>query len=189
MPKELVRCSWPLGDALMVDYHDTEWGVPVHDDALHFEYLVLDAAQAGLSWKTVLHKRENYRKAFHNFDFRKIARYTDRDRARLLANEGIIRNRQKIESAIVNAKCFLQVQAEFGTFDDYIWQFVNGKTIRNRWKSLPDLPAKTPASEAMSKDLIARGFKFVGPTICYAYMQAAGLVNDHMAGCFRYRQV
>ncbi|MBI5060233.1 DNA-3-methyladenine glycosylase I [candidate division KSB1 bacterium] len=187
--QEINRCGWPLTDPLLIEYHDLEWGVPVHDDSLHYEYLVLDAAQAGLSWRTVLYKRENYRKAFHKFDYHRIARYGAKDVDRLLANVGIIRNRQKIMSAIGNARCFLRVQEEFGSFDKYVWRFVNGKSIRNRWKSLNELPAKTSESEAMSRDLAGRGFKFVGPTICYAYMQAAGLVNDHTVDCFRHKQL
>jgi DNA-3-methyladenine glycosylase I len=171
----------------MIEYHDTEWGVPLHDDRKLYEFLVLDAAQAGLSWRTVLLKRENYRQAFDGFDPTKIARYGARDVARLLANPGIIRNRLKVHSAIVNAQQFLKVQEEFGSFDRYIWQFTGGKTHVNRFRNLSDLPAHTPESDAMSKDLRARGFKFVGTTICYAFMQAAGMVNDHLVDCFRHR--
>jgi len=173
----------------MTAYHDTEWGVPLHDDRKLYEFLVLDAAQAGLSWQTVLLKRENYRRAFDNFDAVKIARYADRDIARLLADAGIIRNRLKVQSAIVNARCFLAVQAEFGSFDRYIWQFTGGRTQVNRFQQLSDLPAHTAESDAMSKDLRGRGFKFVGTTICYAFMQAAGMVNDHLVSCFRHRAV
>ena len=171
----------------MTTYHDTEWGVPLHDDRKLYEFLVLDAAQAGLSWQTVLLKRENYRRAFDNFDAAKIARYGDRDIARLLADAGIIRNRLKVQSAIVNARCFLAAQEEFGSFDRYIWQFTSGQTLVNR--RLSDLPAHTAESDAMSKDLRGRGFKFVGTTICYAFMQAAGMVNDHLIDCFRHRAV
>ena len=173
----------------MTAYHDTEWGVPLHDDRKLYEFLVLDAAQAGLSWQTVLLKRENYRRAFDNFDATKIARYGDRDVARLLADAGIIRNRLKVQSAIVNARCFLAVQKEFGSFDRYIWQFTGAKTRVNRFRSLGEIPAHTTESDAMSKDLRGRGFKFVGSTICYAFMQAAGMVNDHLVNCFRHRVV
>ncbi len=173
----------------MVAYHDTEWGVPLHDDRKLYEFLVLDAAQAGLSWQTVLLKRENYRQAFDGFDAVTIARYTDKDVARLLTNPGIIRNRLKVNSAIVNARAFLQVQEEFGSFDRYIWQFVGGKPRLNQFRQLTDLPAKTAESDAMSKDLKRRGFKFVGSTICYAFMQAAGMVNDHLVDCHRHRAV
>ncbi len=184
--KQQKRCQWCLGDELMMEYHDNEWGVPVHDDNLHFEYLILDAAQAGLSWRTVLYKRENYRKAFVGFDPAKVARFTENRIAKLLENPGIIRNRQKVNSAIVNARAFLAVQEEFGSFDEYIWRFVDGATIVNRWKNESQIPAKTDVSEAMSKDMKQRGFSFCGPTICYAYMQAAGLVNDHEISCFCY---
>ncbi len=187
--KTVSRCGWPGNDALMIAYHDTEWGVPLHDDRKHYEFLVLDAAQAGLSWRTVLHKRENYRRAFDGFDPVKVARYGARDVRRLLQNAGIIRNRLKIESAITNARQFLAVQEQFGSFDEYIWQFVGGKPIVHRWRTLQQLPARSAESDAMSKDLKQRGFKFVGSTICYAYMQAAGLVNDHITTCFRHRAV
>jgi DNA-3-methyladenine glycosylase I len=173
----------------MLDYHDAEWGVPVHDDQKLFEHLVLDAFQAGVSWAIVLNKRENFRRAFRGFDPERVAAFTARDVERLLADAGIIRNRLKIEAAINNARRFLEVRKEFGSFDRYIWGFVGGKPIRNRFESMKDLPAKSPESEAMSKDLKARGFKFAGPTICYAFMQAAGLVNDHVIGCFRHRRV
>jgi DNA-3-methyladenine glycosylase I len=181
------RCSWPGTDPLYVEYHDKEWGVPVHDDIKHFEFLVLDGAQAGLSWLTILRKRENYRKAFSGFDPKKVARFNAAKIERLLKDPGIVRNRLKVESAVTSAKAFLKVQKEFGSFDAYIWSFVGGKTKQNSWKTLKQIPAKTTESEAMSKDLKARGFRFVGPTICYAYMQAAGLVNDHVVECFRYK--
>jgi len=187
------RCEWagsdPLYDPLYIEYHDNEWGVPVHDDRKIFEMLVLEGAQAGLNWLTVLRKRENYRKAFDNFDPRKVAKYDSKKLQELLANEGIIRNKLKIHSAIQNARAFLEVQKEFGSFDAYIWQFVGGRPIRNSWKSLSELPAQTAESEAMSKDLKRRGFGFVGPTICYAHMQATGMVNDHVVTCFRYKEV
>jgi DNA-3-methyladenine glycosylase I len=186
--KELIRCAWP-SNPLAIQYHDEEWGVPKHDDIILFEYLILDAAQAGLSWDTVLKKRENYRKAFDNFDAEKIARYTEKKLARLMQDPGIIRNRLKVESAVKNARGFLKVQEEFGSFDAYIWQFVGGKPIQNRWKTLKDLPARTTESDAMSKDMKQRGFNFVGSTICYAFMQAAGLVNDHLVTCFRHEAV
>lgn len=183
------RCEWAGSDPLYIEYHDNEWGVPVHDDRKIFEMLVLEGAQAGLNWLTVLRKRENYRKAFENFDPRKVAKYDSKKLKELLANEGIIRNKLKIHSAIQNARVFLEVQKEFGSFDAYIWQFVGGRPIRNSWKSLSELPAQTAESEAMSKDLKRRGFGFVGPTICYAHMQATGMVNDHVVTCFRYKEV
>jgi len=181
----LTRCAWAK-DPMYIAYHDREWGVPVHDDRLLFEFLILEGAQAGLSWITILKKRNNYRRAFDNFDARKVARYNQRKIQKLLADPGIVRNRLKIESAVQNAKAFLAVQEEFGSFDTYIWRFVGGKPLRNQWKSLKQIPARTPESGAMSKDLIQRGFKFVGSTICYAFMQAVGLVNDHTVDCFRY---
>ncbi len=184
-----TRCPWPGTDPLYVAYHDEEWGVPVHDDRKLFEFLVLDAAQAGLSWLTILRKRENYRRAFAGFDARKIARYDAAKVRALLVDPGIVRNRLKVESAVANARAFLAVQKEFGSFDAYIWGFVGGATKRNAWRTLKQLPAKTAESEAMSKDLIRRGFRFVGPTICYAFMQAAGMVNDHLVDCFRYKEV
>lgn len=187
--KAVCRCAWPGADPLMINYHDKEWGVPLHDDRRLFEFMVLDAAQAGLSWKTILYKRESFRSAFDGFDPVKIARYTKRDVQRLMTDRGIIRNRQKIDAAIVNAHRFLDILHEFGAFDRYIWGFVDGRTIKNSFKSPSKIPARTPESEAMSKDLRRRGFKFVGPTICYAFMQAAGMVNDHTVDCFRYRQV
>ncbi|MEJ2703776.1 MAG: DNA-3-methyladenine glycosylase I [Sedimentisphaerales bacterium] len=182
------RCDWPADNELMIEYHDTEWGVPVHDDRKLFEFLMLDVAQAGLSWRTVLNKRENYRKAFDNFDPAKIARYNKRKIDSLLKNPGIIRNRMKIEAMIANARALLEIREELGSFDAYIWQFVNGTTIRNRWKNLKEIPATSPESDAMSKALKKRGFKFIGSTICYAFMQSAGLVNDHLTHCFRYAQ-
>jgi DNA-3-methyladenine glycosylase I len=181
-------CEWPGENKLMIEYHDSEWGTPVHDDRKLFELLMLDNAQAGLSWQTILNKRENYRKAFDNFEPAKIARYNKRKIDSSLKNPGIIRNRLKVESAVTNARAVLEIQKEFGSFDTYIWQFVNGAPIRNRWKSLKDIPATSPESDAMSKALKKRGFKFVGSTICYAFMQSAGLVNDHLIHCFRYTQ-
>ncbi len=185
---ELTRCAWARSD-LMTRYHDEEWGVPQHDDRVLFEFLVLEGAQAGLSWETILRKRENYRRAFDGFDPAKVARYDPRKVQKLLADEGIVRNRLKIASAIGNAQAFLAVQKEFGSFDRYIWQFVGGKPIVNRRKSMKEVPAKTAESDAMSKDLLKRGFKFVGSTICYAYMQAVGMVNDHEVRCFRCAQI
>jgi DNA-3-methyladenine glycosylase I len=182
------RCFWAQTDS-MVLYHDTEWGVPLHDDKLLFEFLILEGAQAGLSWSTILNKRDNYRRAFDRFDPRKVARYDARKVKTLLADAGIVRNRLKIGAAIQNAKAFLALQKEFGTFDQYIWRFVGGKPIQNAWKSHKQIPARTPQSDAMSKDLLQRGFKFVGSTICYAFMQAVGMVNDHTQDCFRYKQV
>jgi DNA-3-methyladenine glycosylase I len=184
-----IRCNWCLDHSLMTEYHDTEWGVPLHDDRRLFEFLVLDAAQAGLSWRTVLLKRENYRRAFDNFDPEKVARYTDKRLAQLLQNPGIVRNRLKVRSAVVNARAFLQVRDEFGSFDRYIWQFVGGIPRINRLRSMKDIPATSKESDAMSKDLKHRGFNFVGSTICYAFMQAAGMVNDHLVTCFRHREV
>ena len=184
----MTRCSWPNTE-LYIAYHDLEWGVPAHDDRVLFEFLILEGAQAGLSWSTILNKRENYRRAFDNFDARKVAQYDSRKTKQLLADAGIVRNRLKIAAAIQNAKAFLEAQKEFGSFDAYIWGFVGGRPIRNRWKPLQRLPAQTSESEAMSKDLLRRGFKFVGPTICYAFMQAVGMVNDHAINCFRYKQI
>jgi DNA-3-methyladenine glycosylase I len=179
-------CGWPGDNELMIAYHDTEWGTPLHDDRKLFEFLLLDTAQAGLSWRTILHKRENYRKAFDNFDPARIARYTPHQIATLLENPGIVRNRLKVNSAVTNAQLFLDIQEEAGSFDAYIWQFVDGTPIRNTCKTLKDIPATSPQSDAMSKALKKRGFKFVGSTICYAFMQSAGMVNDHLTGCFRY---
>ncbi|HXI83048.1 MAG TPA: DNA-3-methyladenine glycosylase I [Verrucomicrobiae bacterium] len=184
-----IRCGWSMNHPLMIEYHDTEWGVPVHDDRKLFEFLVLDAAQAGLSWQTILLKRESYRKAFDNFDAEKVARYTEKRIEKLLTNPGIIRNRLKVRSAVQNAQAFLKVRDEFGSFDRYIWQFVSGKPLVTRVKSMKEIVATSSESDAMSKDLKARGFTFVGSTICYAFMQAAGMVNDHLVTCFRYREV
>ncbi len=183
------RCEWVGSDPLMIEYHDKEWGVPVHDDTKLFEFLVLDAMQAGLSWKTVLHKRDNFRKAFDNYDIKRIARYDEKKFQELLLDKGIIRNRMKINSAIRNAKAFLEIQKKIGSFDTYIWQFVGNKTIKNSWTKLSDLPPNSPESDAMSLDMKKRGFSFVGSTICYAFMQAAGMVNDHTSDCFRYHEV
>ena len=187
--KEIIRCGWCKGSELMMAYHDEEWGTPLHDDNRHFEFIILDGFQAGLSWSTIINKRENFRKAFDNFDPQKVARYTEKKIEKLLNDSGIIRNKLKIYSSVSNAKAFLKVQEEFGTFDKYIWQFTGGKTIKNKFESLSQVPAKTKESDAMSKDLLARGFKFVGSTICYAYMQAAGMVNDHLVTCHRYKKV
>jgi DNA-3-methyladenine glycosylase I len=186
--KAIRRCAWaPLeSDPLYLNYHDREWGVPVHDERRWFEFLILEGAQAGLSWSTILHKRENYRKAFAGFDPKKVARFSARDVSRLLKDQGIVRNRLKINAAIINARAFLAVQKEYGSFDKYIWGFVGGKPMRNRRHSLRQIPTRTTISDAMSKDLRQRGFKFVGSTICYAFMQATGLVNDHLVSCFRY---
>ena len=183
------RCDWPGENPLMVAYHDTEWGVPVHDDRTLFEFLILEGAQAGLTWQTVLNKRENYRKAFEKFNAKKIARYGAKDVKRLLSDSGIIRNRLKITATILNAKKFLEIQKEFGSFNAYIWQFVGGKPIDKKFKSLSEMPPTTKESDAMSKDLLKRGFKFVGPTICYAFMEAVGMTNDHTTDCFRYNAV
>lgn len=181
----MPRCAWATTE-LAMSYHDNEWGVPVHDDRVLFEFLILEGAQAGLSWNTILKKRENYRKAFDEFRPEKIARYGKRDVQRLLRNDGIVRNRSKIAAAIKNANSFLAVKNEFGSFDAYLWSFVNGKPIQNRWRTLADVPARTAESDAMSRDLLRRGFKFVGSTICYAFMQAIGMVNDHLVTCPRY---
>jgi DNA-3-methyladenine glycosylase I len=184
-----TRCPWCLGSAAYVAYHDQEWGAPVHDERTLFELLIMEGAQAGLSWSTILNKRDNYRKAFDNFDTRKIARYSDKKVARLLADAGIVRNRLKISASIQNAKAFLAVQKEFGSFDRYIWRFIGGKPKQNRRRSVKNVPARTSESDAMSRDLQNRGFKFVGSTICHAYMQATGIVNDHLVGCFRHPQL
>ena len=186
---EKTSCEWPVDDDLMIAYHDEEWGVPLHDDRKLFEFLVLDAFQAGLSWRTILHKRDNFRLAFDAFDAQLIARYKKRKIGQLLENAGIVRNKMKIEATVANAEAFLRVQSEYGSFDSYIWQFVGGQPKQNRWRSLKRLPANTPDSDRMSKDLKERGFKFVGTTICYAFMQAAGMVNDHLVKCFRYEEV
>jgi DNA-3-methyladenine glycosylase I len=185
----MARCEWSGSDPLYIAYHDEEWGVPVHDDRLLYEFLVLEGAQAGLSWLTILRKRENYRTAFENFDFERIAVYTDKDLERLLGDPGIVRNRLKLQSAIRNARSVLEIRKEFGSLDSYLWDFVGGSPIQNNWKSMAELPAKTDLSEAMSKDLKKRGFNFIGPTICYAFMQAIGMVNDHTTDCFRYNEI
>jgi len=182
--REPVRCAWPRNE-LAIRYHDEEWGLPVHDDRTWFEFLILEGAQAGLSWDTILRKRESYREAFDNFDPAKVARYNDRKLDALMQNEGIVRNRLKIASAVANAKAFLQLQEEFGSFDRYVWEFVGGKPKVNQPRSMKDVPARTPESDAISKALRKRGFNFVGSTICYAFMQATGLVDDHVVGCFR----
>jgi DNA-3-methyladenine glycosylase I len=185
----ISRCEWAFGDELIERYHDEEWGVPLHDERRLFEFLVLEGAQAGLSWKTILKKRENYRAAFDGFDPAAVARYGQADVERLRADAGIVRNRLKIEAAITNANAFLAVQAEHGGFDTYIWQFVDGRAKKNRWRRMEEVPARSAESDAMSKELKRRGFKFVGSTICYAFMQAVGMVNDHLVSCFRYDQV
>lgn len=184
------RCDWaPVDKPLYIAYHDDEWGVPVHDDRTLFEFLVLEGAQAGLSWYTVLRKRENYRAAFDGFDPRKVAEYDDKKIADLLQDPGIIRNRLKVNSAVTNARAFLEIQAEYGSFDTYIWDFTDGRPIVNEWKSLKELPASTPLSDTISKELKKRGFKFVGSTIVYSHMQATGMVNDHTTDCFRYEEI
>lgn len=190
MAKKLTRCKWAEGGNLdYIRYHDEEWGVPVHDDRVHYEFLILEGAQAGLSWSTILNKREGYRKAFADFDPAKVARFTEKRVAKLLENPAIVRNRLKVTSAITNAKAFLKVQKEFGSFNDYIWDFVGGKPVQNRFRRDSEIPATSPESDALSDDLKKRGFKFVGSTIIYAHMQATGLVNDHVTGCFRYKPV
>ena len=189
MSRERVRCGWAGDDPLYIAYHDREWGVPVHDDRSLFEFLVLEGAQAGLSWITILRKRPAYRAAFAGFDPAAVARFDARRVRALLRDAGIVRNRAKIAAAVGNARAFLEVQKEFGSFDAYIWRFVDGRPRRNAWKTLRQIPPSTRESEAMSRDLKARGFRFVGPTICYAHMQATGMVNDHLVGCFRYREV
>jgi DNA-3-methyladenine glycosylase I len=185
----MERCEWANKTELEQLYHDHEWGVPVHDDRSLFEFLILEGAQAGLSWSTILKKREGYRKAFQNFDALKISRYSELDTSRLLAYTGIIRNRLKINATITNARAFLLIQEKFGSFDRFIWQFVGGKPLQNAWKKLADIPSSSPESNAMSKDLKQRSFTFVGSTICYAFMQAVGMVNDHVVSCFRYEQL
>lgn len=189
MSKEKIRCNWCLKFDQYVRYHDEEWGVPVRDDRKHFEFLILEGAQAGLSWSTILKKREGYRKAFADFDPVKVARFTPARIEKILQDPGIVRNRLKVHAAVNNARLFLQIQKEFGSFDEYIWRFVGGKPIVNAWKSLREIPATTPESDALSKDLVKRGFKFVGSTVMYAHMQACGLVNDHLVDCWRYKQV
>jgi len=185
--KEKIRCSWCLKFDQYIQYHDEEWGVPVHNDKTHFEFLILEGAQAGLSWSTILKKREGYRKAFVDFDVQKVARFKEARLEKILLDPGIIRNRLKVFATVNNANRFMEVQKEFGSFDSYIWQFVNNKPIINRWKSLKEVPATTKESDALSKDLIKRGFKFVGSTVIYAHMQACGLVNDHLVDCWRYK--
>lgn len=187
--KPCSRCNWAENDPLYIDYHDTEWGVPVHDDQKLFEFLILEGAQAGLSWITILKKRNNYQKSYNQFQVEKVARYSDKKIQRLLANPGIVRNRLKIQSSITNAQAFIEIQSEFGSFDKYLWNFVERKPIQNNWKTLAQIPVTTSVSDALSLDLKKRGFKFVGSTICYAYMQAIGLVNDHVTNCFRHKPV
>lgn len=184
-----VRCPWCLGSDAYMAYHDLEWGAPVHDDRVLFEFLILEGAQAGLSWSAILNKRDNYREAFDRFDAGKVSRFDATRVEALLQNPGIVRNRLKVQSAVTNATAFLETQREFGSFDPYVWQFVAGKPIQNRWKSMAEVPAKTAESDAMSDDLKKRGFNFVGSTICYAFMQATGMVNDHLVACFRHREV
>ena len=185
----MIRCEWSGSDPLYITYHNQEWGVPVHDDRLLFEFLILEGAQAGLSWLTILKKRDNYRKAFDRFDFERVANYAETDQKRLLADSGIVRNRLKIESAIKNARGVLDIREEYGSLNSYLWRYVDGAPIQNAWESMAELPAKTELSEAMSRDLKKRGFNFVGPTICYAFMQAVGMVNDHTTDCFRYHEI
>jgi DNA-3-methyladenine glycosylase I len=185
----IKRCEWSTNDPLYIRYHDQEWGVPVYDDWLIFEFLILEGAQAGLSWLTILKKRENYRVAFDHFDPQRVAHYDENKIEQLLSNPGIVRNRRKVESAINNARAFLEVQNEFGSFAEYIWRFVGGKPIINTRRTMEEIPAQTDESVTMSKDLVRRGFKFVGPTICYAHMQATGMVNDHVVDCFRYAEL
>jgi len=188
MSKQITRCKWAEGVNLdYIEYHDKEWGVPAHDDKVQFEFLILEGAQAGLSWSTILNKREGYRQAFADFDVEKVARFTDKRVEKLLTNPAIVRNRLKVRSAVTNAKAFIEVQKEFGSFSKYIWGFVDGKPIQNKFRKDSDIPATSPESDDLSKDLKKRGFKFVGSTIVYAHMQATGLVNDHVVGCFRYK--
>jgi DNA-3-methyladenine glycosylase I len=188
--REKSRCRWvPPGDPLYIAYHDNEWGVPLHDDTKLFEFLVLEGMQAGLSWGTVLRKRENFRRAFDGFDPEMVARYDGSRVRRILSDPGIIRNRLKVRSAVTNAKAFLSVQHEFGSFDSYVWRFVEGRPKVNRWRSLNQIPAKTKVAEEMSRDMVSRGFRFVGPTICYSHMQATGMVNDHLVSCFRHGEL
>lgn len=187
--KEKQRCGWCVGDALYEEYHDKEWGVPLYDDARLFEFLILETFQAGLSWITILRKRENFRKAFDNFDYRKIAAYSEDKIQELMRNPGIIRNEQKLRASVANAAAYMRIQQEFGSFSKYIWQFMDGKQVKNSWTNYKDAPASTPVSIALSKDLKKRGFRFVGPTVMYAHMQATGMVNDHEINCFRYHEV
>ncbi len=186
----IKRCAWVEHNSKPLDikYHDEEWGVPVHDDKILFEFLILEGAQAGLSWTTILNKRENYRKAYNKFDPKKVAKFDDAKQKKLLQDPGIVRNRLKVAASVTNAKAFLKVQKEFGSFDKYIWGFIGGKPLKNKWKSMDQVPATTKESDAMSKDLKKRGFKFVGSTICYAFMQATGMVNDHLVDCFRHKE-
>jgi len=185
----MKRCQWCGDDELYVKYHDTEWGVPVYDDQKHFEFLVLESAQAGLSWITILRKRENYRKAYDNFDPKKVARYTDAKKEKLLADAGIVRNRLKIEASINNAKHFLEIQKEFGSFSDYIWSFTKGKPVTGKYKTLGEIPARSELSDTVSADLKKRGFKFLGSVIIYSHLQATGIINDHLTSCFRYKEI
>ncbi|MDH5571912.1 MAG: DNA-3-methyladenine glycosylase I [Gammaproteobacteria bacterium] len=187
--KKYTRCSWAGDDPLYIDYHDKEWGVPVHDDQKLFEFLILEGAQAGLSWITILKKRANYQKAYDQFQIEKVARYSDKKIQTLITNPGIVRNKLKIHASITNARAFIEIQHEFGSFDHYLWRYVDGKPVQNNWKSHSQIPVTTKESDALSRDLKQRGFKFVGSTICYAYMQAVGLVNDHVTNCFRHRQI
>ena len=189
MVSSVNRCSWSGEDPLYIDYHDKEWGLPLHEDQRLFEMLILEGAQAGLSWSTILRKRESYRQAFDGFDPAKVAGYDETKIQELLANPGIVRNRLKVHAAVGNARAFLRVQQEFGSFNDYLWAFVDGQPLVNRWRALSEIPAETAESKTLSKDLKARGFKFVGPTIMYAFMQAVGMVNDHLVDCFRYEEV
>ncbi len=189
MKNNKQTCSWPKGDPLLLKYHDTEWGVPLHNDKKLFEFLILEGFQAGLSWLTILKKRENFRKAFDKFDFNKVATYGQRKINSLLKDSGIIRNKLKVESAVTNAKAFIEVRKEFGSFNTYIWKFTDNKPIHNRFESLKEIPARTELSDVISKDLKKRGFKFVGSTIVYAHMQATGMVNDHITSCFRYKEI
>jgi DNA-3-methyladenine glycosylase I len=189
MPIDKKRCSWCVKDKLYVKYHDKEWGVPVHNDKKLFEFLILEGMQAGLSWLTILRKRENFRKAFDNFDFNKVAKYDKKKKNSLLKDEGIIRNKLKIEAAVANAKAFIKIRKQFGTFNKYIWGFVKGKPVQNKFKSIGEIPARTKLSDTISKDLKNRGFRFVGSTIIYAHMQATGMVNDHTVECFRYKEL
>lgn len=186
---DLARCPWSGTDPLYIAYHDSEWGVPVHDDRIHFEFLILEGAQAGLSWSTILKKREHYRRAFDGFDPVRVAQYDEAMAAALMEDAGIVRNRLKIRAAIQNARCFLRIEAEFGSFDQYVWPYVGGRPIVNKWQSLSQVPAETAEARELSKDLKKRGFSFVGPTIMYAYMQAVGLVNDHLTTCFRFHEL
>jgi len=186
---EIKRCDWCLSHENMIKYHDEEWGVAVHNDQKHYEFILLDGFQAGLSWQTIINKRENFRNAFNHFDYYKIAKYDENDFERLINDAGIIRNRLKILAAITNASAFINIIKEYGSFDSFIWQFTNNKTIVNHWKSMKEIPVRTIESDKMSKTLLKRGFKFVGSTICYAYMQAAGMVNDHLTTCFRYNEL